>query len=188
MGVLFGHKGHLVRVAALFVAGVLVFLVLQALLVPKGFGVYGHYRAGALEENRSRPVAFAGRAACVECHSDVPEAAKGGPHEEVRCEACHGALAGHAGDPTEKKAVRPDSRILCARCHAENVARPARFPQVDPTEHGGGEACTTCHAAHNPLAPADAGRPGLALAPGDKPGLAPAPAGKAGSPEKGGTK
>src|SRR5512141_1752826 len=100
MGVLFEHKGHLVRVAGLFLAGVVVFLVMQALLVPKGFGVYGHYRAGSLEENRARPVAFAGRAACVDCHSDVADAAKGGRHEAVRCEACHGPLAGHAGDPT----------------------------------------------------------------------------------------
>jgi hypothetical protein len=83
----------------------------------------------------------------------VPEAAKGGPHAAIRCEACHGPLAGHAADPAGKQAVRPDPRVLCARCHAANVARPARFPQVDVAEHAGGEACTTCHAAHNPLAP-----------------------------------
>jgi hypothetical protein len=150
MGVLFGHRGHLLRVAGLFAAGVLAFLVLQAFLVPKGFGVYGHYRAGALEENRVRPVAFAGRATCVECHSDVPDVMKGGRHAAIHCEACHGPLAGHAGDPAEKKAVRPDSKVLCARCHAANVARPARFPQVEVAEHAGEEACTTCHAAHNP--------------------------------------
>ena len=154
----FGHKEHLVRVAGLFLAGVLVFLVLQALLVPKGFGLYGHYRAGALEENRARPLAFAGRGACVECHSDVPEAMKGGRHAAIRCEACHGALAGHAGDPTEQSAVRPDSKVLCARCHAQNVARPERFPQVEVADHAGVEACTTCHAAHNP-APGPAGPP-----------------------------
>jgi hypothetical protein len=150
MSVLFGHKEHLVRIAALFGAGVLAFVVLKALLVPEGFGVYGHYRAGALEENRARPVSFAGRAACVECHSDVPDVARGGPHEGIHCEACHGPLAGHAGDPTEKKAVRPDSKVVCARCHAANVARPARFPQVEPEKHAGKEACTTCHKAHNP--------------------------------------
>jgi len=147
---LFGHREHLVRVAALFVAGVLAFLVLQALLVPKGFGLYGHYRAGALEENRARPVAHAGRAACVECHAEVPEAAKGGAHAAIRCEACHGALASHAADPMAQKAVRPDSKLLCARCHAANVARPAGFPQVDTAEHAGGEACTSCHVAHKP--------------------------------------
>ena len=154
---LFGHKGHLVRVAALFLAGILAFMVLQALLVPKGFGVYGHYRAGAIEENRLRPVSFAGRAACVDCHSDVPDAMKGGKHAKVRCEACHGPLAAHAADPTEKKAVRPDSKVLCARCHAANVSRPAAFPQVDVAEHSSGEACTTCHTPHNPLVPPPSG-------------------------------
>jgi predicted CXXCH cytochrome family protein len=178
MSVLFGHKEHLVRMAALFGVGVVAFLVLQALLVPEGFGVYGHYRAGALEENRARPVAFAGRAACVECHSDVPDAMKGGRHAGIRCEACHGPLGAHAGDPTRKKAVRPDSKVLCARCHAANVARPARFPQVDPAEHSGGEACTTCHKAHNPLAPGQAGQPGLA----------PGQAGQPGGMETGGAK
>jgi hypothetical protein len=160
VGELLRHKGHLVRVAALFGVGILAFLVLQALFVPEGFGVHGHYRSGAIEENRTRPPAFAGRAACVECHSDVPDAMKGGGHAAVRCEACHGPLAGHAGDPAEEKAVRPDSKVVCARCHAANVARPVRFPQVEVAEHAGEEACTTCHPAHNPLDPGPAGRPG----------------------------
>jgi len=95
-------------------------------------------------------VAYAGRAACVECHSDVPETAKGSGHAVVRCEACHGPLAAHAGDPGTHLAVRPDSKVLCVRCHAPNVARPARFPQVDAAEHAGDAACTACHTAHNP--------------------------------------
>jgi len=187
MSVFFGHRGHLVRMAALFGVGITGFFVLQALFVPKDFGVYGHYRAGALDDNRARPMAFAGRAACVECHSDVPDAAKGGRHEAIRCEACHGPLAGHAADPTEKKAVRPDPRVLCARCHAANVARPARFPQVDIAEHAGQEACTTCHTAHNPLVPA-AGRPGLVPPPAGQSGLAPGGAVPPGGMSKGETK
>jgi hypothetical protein len=159
VGDLFRHGGHLIRVAGLFLAGGLTFLVLKALLAPEGFGVHGHYRAGAIEENRVRPVAFAGRAACVECHSDVPEARTGGRHAAVRCEACHGPLAGHAGDPAESGAARPDGTALCARCHAANVARSARFPQVEVKDHAGDEACTTCHAAHDPRAPGAAGQP-----------------------------
>jgi hypothetical protein len=151
MGRLFGHKEHLVRVAALFAAGILVFLALQALLVPKGFGAYGHYRAGALEDNRARPLAHAGRAACIECHSDVWETLQRGKHGHVHCEACHGPLAKHAGDPSEGKAVKPDPKLLCARCHQESVARPSKFPQVDAASHSGGESCITCHKAHDPL-------------------------------------
>jgi hypothetical protein len=150
MRALFGHREHLVRVAALFGGGLVVFLLLQALLVPQDFGVYGHYRAGALDDNRARPAVHAGRAACVECHTDVQEAARGGRHGKVGCEACHGPLGRHAEDPSTQKAVRPDSRVLCRRCHATNVARPVRFPQIDPDEHAGKEACVTCHPAHNP--------------------------------------
>ncbi len=151
MGGVFGHKGHLVRVAALFAAGIAVFLVLQALLVPKGFGAYGHYRPGALDDNRARALVHAGRAACVECHADVWETLQKGKHGHVHCEACHGPLARHAEDPAAGKAVKPDPKLLCVRCHQENVARPAKFPQVDAAGHSGGESCTTCHKAHDPL-------------------------------------
>ena len=145
---------HLIRVAGLFLAGVLLFLVLQALLVPEGFGVYGHFRSGALADNRERALSFAGHATCDECHSDVADARKGGKHAAVACEACHGPLARHAEDPGTAKAVRPDARKLCLVCHSVNVAKPARFPQVEPREHSGGKSCLTCHTAHNPgLAP-----------------------------------
>jgi Cytochrome c7 and related cytochrome c len=150
MGDRFGHKGHLVRVGVLFLGGIALFLVVQALLVPKDFGVYGHYRAGALDDNRARPLIHAGRAACVECHGDVAEALSGGHHKGVGCEACHGPLARHAEDPSTQEAVKPDSRGLCPRCHQANVARPAGFPQIDVSAHAGVEACTSCHAAHDP--------------------------------------
>ena len=69
MNKLFKDKEHLVRVALLFVAGLFLFVVARAILVPKGFGDYGHYRAGALADVAARPVAYAGRAACLECHT-----------------------------------------------------------------------------------------------------------------------
>jgi len=155
MGRIFGHREHLVRVAGLFLAGIVVFVVLQALLIPEGFGRYGHYRAGALDDARVHPVAYAGRAACLECHPDAAEAAKGGGHAGVRCEACHGALGAHAADPTAAKAQKPDAAPLCVRCHQANVARPAGFPQKDRAEHAGDEPCTSCHVAHKPGIPPD---------------------------------
>jgi hypothetical protein len=176
MRALFGHAGHLVRVGALFGAGVILFLVLQALLVPKDFGRYGHYRPGALDDNRARALVHAGRAACLDCHSDAGDAAKGGPHEHVRCEACHGALAPHAADPMEHKALRPDSRVLCARCHEANVARPVRFPQVEVVDHAGAEACTSCHKAHNPRLQVTATAPQPVAARQPMPGATPASA------------
>jgi predicted CXXCH cytochrome family protein len=156
----FGHAGHLVRVAALFAAGVAIFFVLQALMVPKGFGAYGFFRAGALDLNRERPLAFAGRAACLDCHSDVGDTLAKGHHAGVHCEACHGSHAAHAADPSTVKAVRPDSRVLCARCHQALVGRPAAFPQVDVADHAAEEACTTCHAPHSPTDAPDASEKG----------------------------
>lgn len=147
---LFRDAEHLVRLALLFVAALVVFLIVRGLLVPKDFGQFGHYRAGALADNRARQVVFAGRVACVECHSDVEDARRGGAHAAIGCEACHGPLAAHAADPTTAAATKPDPRTLCLVCHTRNVAKPKRFPQVDPKEHGEGAACADCHRPHAP--------------------------------------
>lgn len=143
---------HLVRAAALFAGGVLLFLVARGFLVPTGYGSLGPFRPGALDDARARPLAFAGRAACEECHSDVVEARKGSKHATVNCEACHGALAAHSADPTSGKPQLPDARTLCLVCHSQNSARPRGFPQVDPKEHSGGSACNECHKPHHPEA------------------------------------
>jgi hypothetical protein len=37
---------HLLRIAAVFVAGIFAFLGVRAFLVPRSFGEYGHYRKG----------------------------------------------------------------------------------------------------------------------------------------------
>jgi predicted CXXCH cytochrome family protein len=147
---LFEGKQHLLRMAGLFGLGAGVFLVVQGVLVPADFGVYGHYRARALEDNRQRTPAYAGRASCAECHSDAAEILKAGSHRPVGCEACHGPLSRHAADATAQKALRPDTRALCIHCHAADPAKLAAFPQVDPREHAPQGACTECHAAHSP--------------------------------------
>jgi predicted CXXCH cytochrome family protein len=150
LGSLFEGKEHLLRMAGLFGLGVGVFLVVKGILVPADFGVYGHYRAGALADNKRRAPAYAGRAACAECHPEAAEAIKGGSHRPVGCEACHGALARHVEDATAQKALRPDTRAVCIQCHAADPAKPAKFPQVDPREHAAQGACTECHTAHSP--------------------------------------
>lgn len=141
---------HLLRLALLFVAGIAVFVVLRAVLVPEGFGDLGHYRPGALDDNRARTPSFAGQPACAACHDDVLEAKAKGKHAGVHCEACHGPLTAHAADPTTASATKPVVPALCVVCHESNVAKPASFPQVDPAEHAGEESCATCHAPHSP--------------------------------------
>ncbi len=145
--------GHLVRLAAAFAVLVVLFVIARGALIPKDFGTYGHYRAGALADARARPVSYAGRAACVECHDDVDALKKKGKHAGLGCEACHGALARHAADPQGVVPVKPDPAKVCLVCHLKNVAKPAGFPQIDPAEHAGSDPCVTCHKPHSPLDP-----------------------------------
>lgn len=142
--------GHLIRMALLFLLGISAFLAARALFVPAGFGRYGHYRAGALDDNRAQPLRYAGRQACGDCHGDVLEARKGSRHERIGCEACHGPLGRHAEDPESAKPVLPDKNGICLHCHLREPARPATFPQVDPAEHAGKDPCGDCHSAHHP--------------------------------------
>ena len=141
---------HLFRMAGLFVVGVTTFVLLRWLMVPADFGVYGHYRAGALQDIMARPVMFAGQAACVECHTDVAEVRAAGRHAHVGCEACHGALAAHAGNPDDVKPVTPDPRKTCIVCHTASISKPKTFPQVVPADHAPKGSCADCHKVHNP--------------------------------------
>lgn len=150
MGRPFEDREHLVRVALLFGGGFAAFLILRALLVPAGFGVYGHFRASALDANRQRPLVYAGRGACAECHSDAADLLRSGKHALVACEACHGALARHAEDASAQKAVRPDPRGVCLVCHEPSRAKPAGFPQIVPAEHAPQGSCADCHRPHAP--------------------------------------
>ena len=147
--------GHLFRFAGLFVIAFLVFWVIRGYVVPKSFGEYGHYRGAALGDIAAHPIKFAGHETCETCHSDVSDTKTKGAHAHVNCEACHGALANHANDPTSVTPVLPDATVLCARCHTASAAKPKNFPQVDPQDHSGGVACKTCHNPHSPVIGAD---------------------------------
>lgn len=141
---------HLVRLAVVFAIGLTAFLILRAAVVPHSFGQYGHYRGAAIGEIASRPVAFAGHATCESCHTDVVEQKKLGKHVVIACEACHGALAKHADDPSSVQPTKLDTAVLCARCHEANAAKPKNFPQVATADHSAGIACDTCHQPHHP--------------------------------------
>jgi hypothetical protein len=116
----FKDEGHLFRLAAVFIVGLLIFLVIRGFLVPKSFGQFGHYRADSVTEIAARPIKFAGHESCEGCHADVVEK-KNGKHAGVNCEACHGPQAQHADDPT---AVNPTSSTQ--RCYAPVVMRQTR--------------------------------------------------------------
>lgn len=141
---------HLLRLAAVLLAGVMAFLLIRWVLVSPDFGKFGHYRAQAIEANRARPLTHAGRQACAACHDDVEQSRQGGAHAAIGCEACHGPLAKHAEDPAQFTITKPDPTRLCARCHEADAAKPKPFPQVVVGDHMGGGACNACHKPHNP--------------------------------------
>lgn len=144
------HYDHVIRVFGLFVCGFTLFIVVRYFLVPADFGVYGFYRAGALDDARARTPLYAGSGVCGDCHPDVVKAREGARHEKVNCEACHGPLAKHAtGDVTAKpSALNP--RLLCLTCHTSQAGLPKGFPSVVAKDHAGDSACTDCHRPHNP--------------------------------------
>ncbi|MBN9658751.1 MAG: hypothetical protein J0H49_11280 [Acidobacteria bacterium] len=144
------EAAHLIRVAALFVTALLVFLLVRQKVMPATFGQYGHFRGSALEEIRARPIAFAGRPTCEMCHDDQLKVLKTSKHANIGCEACHGPQAKHADDTAAAKPILPDTKLLCARCHEANAAKPPKFPQVLSKDHSGGEACNSCHQPHSP--------------------------------------
>ena len=142
---------HLLRLAALFLGGLLVFGIARAELVPPTFGQYGHYRAAAIDDVRAKPIEYAGHQACAECHSDIVELKAQARHKAIACETCHGPLARHAEDPGQVATPkRPEARPLCIRCHAAKTGKPAQYPSVDVKEHAGDENCLTCHKPHDP--------------------------------------
>lgn len=141
---------HLVRLVAVLACGAIIFLLIRHAIVPKSFGLYGHYRAAALDDIRARTVSFGGKAMCETCHEDVAKTKSGGKHAGVACEACHGPTAAHTDDPMANHAVRPDPRTLCVRCHEAEPAKPKWFPQVVSKDHAGDVSCGECHQPHTP--------------------------------------
>ena len=147
---LFRDSGHLIRPAIVILVGLALFIVVRGAVIPKAFGQYGHYRPGALDLVKQRPIAYAGQQQCVICHEEQGKVRAEGKHARVACETCHGPLAKHADDPASVIPKLPDVASLCVRCHEKDAAKPAKFPQVASVEHSGGMVCNTCHKPHSP--------------------------------------
>ncbi len=152
------HTKHIFRVFLLLVLGIVAIVLGRSLFVPPSWGIYGWYRADNVEEQRQHPVVHGGDASCKSCHEEALAKHQSGPHQVVRCEACHAPLAIHVAQD-KKAADMPTSRSrdVCLRCHRQLEARPDDFPQVQPRQHvdeNGGEwseeACLDCHEAHQP--------------------------------------
>ena len=155
---IFKDAGHLFRLASVFLAGAVLFLVVRGFLVPRSFGRYGHYRGNAIAEIAALPISYAGHQVCEGCHTEVLEVKSKGVHKGVACESCHGPLAKHADDPASVQPAKLDTAVLCVRCHEANMAKPKNFSAGRrPPNIPSGAACNTCHQPHSPAMVAAAG-------------------------------
>jgi hypothetical protein len=141
---------HVLRMAGVFVVAIVAFLTWRAWMVPSDFGVYGHYRAGAITEIANKTPRYAGQATCVVCHDDAHQVRLTGRHANISCEACHGPLGQHARGETDVAPIRPSSRGVCLTCHTARVGMPRTFPKIIVNEHSEAGPCTDCHKAHAP--------------------------------------
>lgn len=124
------------------------YLAARFCLTPTSFGEVGFYRANALGELASRPITFAGRAACDECHSEHVQKLSKAEHKKLSCESCHGPAQGHVDNPDVKLEKLTFSH--CVRCHEASPSRPKWLKQVVPREHYAGQRCSECHSPHEP--------------------------------------
>ena len=134
----------------MFVVFIGLFLVARYFLVPDSFGQYGHYRGESLAENEAKPVHYAGKQACIECHEDINEKLETDLHAELSCEVCHGPGDAHIQAPDSVILEKPSTRQFCGTCHTKTPARPAKaITQVDIEEHHiEKNNCIDCHNPH----------------------------------------
>ena len=185
MGDRFRHFQHVFRVGVVLGVGLVAFLIARAAAIPSDFGVLGFYRAGALDDNRARPIVHAGRTACLECHDGIydPPApgreasvkalasvvvpldpVKDNRHFRLNCEACHGPLQKHVVDEDKELPVpKVGSESLCLNCHRKVAGRPRSQPQVVPAVHANDvgqmkDGCVGCHKPHWPKTARKAGQ------------------------------
>ena len=138
-------------------------LWLKGYLIPPSFGIYGEYRADAIDIEAQLPIRHGTNAACAQCHRWEGKALAKGLHKSVSCEFCHGILADHIAHG-KKTGILPvkkggDMVTLCLRCHnteirardeavIKTVALPDHLTEqkVKP-DH----VCNQCHYVHAPM-------------------------------------
>ncbi|MDZ7265455.1 MAG: hypothetical protein ONB16_12775 [candidate division KSB1 bacterium] len=133
------------------------FIFGRRLLIPKTFGIYGHYRAAAVDLNLAVPARYAGQQICKECHEDIVAIRDQHSHRTIACESCHGPGLAHSESPDDQDLVVPKEREFCIRCHDYIAARPKGFPQINAATHNPGKSCLECHPAHAPTLPHEPG-------------------------------
>jgi hypothetical protein len=142
---------QITRLALAFAIFISLFLVLRHFLVPKTFGVYGHYRAASLIDNAQLEIHYSGQQACFVCHQDIEDKKAQDVHSDIHCETCHGPGEKHVVNSKVEKILKPTGREFCGSCHALNAAKlKSAIFQIDLEKHNIGKNCIECHNPHQP--------------------------------------
>ena len=154
---------HIVKIVLILLILVAVGVAVRAKVLPDGFGKYGHYRAGAIDDEINRPIRNGTNASCLVCHPHIRQMHLKGVHKTVSCEFCHGPIADHvvAGKVIGPLPKKQDKEIkkLCLRCHNQIIrARPKEsikmisMPRHLEEKHVRiDHNCNQCHNVHAPL-------------------------------------
>lgn len=137
------------RLLVLTLGIVVTYLVARYFLTPPSFGQYGWFRGNAIPELASGEPVYAGRKACATCHTEQEATLSKAGHQNLSCEVCHGPGQEHCVKVDVKPAILHFSH--CVRCHEAEPSRPTWMKQVNSRDHYPGEACTGCHAPHEPI-------------------------------------
>jgi len=134
----------------IFTVFVIIFLIVRRLLIPDSFGEFGHYRGDALIENADKEMIYAGKAACIDCHSDINDMLLSDMHVNLSCEGCHGPGMKHADSMETSDIIKNGTREHCGRCHAIIPARQSSvITQINIKEHYIEiDKCIECHNPH----------------------------------------
>ncbi|MBF0230603.1 MAG: hypothetical protein HQK63_13620 [Desulfamplus sp.] len=157
------HALRIIMVVASVVLMAGVGFVVKELLIPKSFGLYGPYRADAIDEETQRVLRHGTNASCFGCHQYEATIHLTGNHKTISCEFCHGTYSDHVSNG-RKIATLPVKKgdeitTLCLRCH--NTEIKARSTMVIKTvgvpDHLKKQnvklthTCNQCHHVHAPL-------------------------------------
>jgi len=154
---------HLFKIILILIAVVGVGVAVRAMVMPKSFGEFGHYRGDAVKDEINRPIRNGTNASCLVCHPYIREMHLQGVHKTVSCEFCHGPVADHVKDGKViaklPKKEGADIKNLCLRCHNQIIrARPKEsikmisMPQHLEQKHVRiDHNCNQCHNVHAPL-------------------------------------
>ncbi|MDH3348493.1 MAG: cytochrome c3 family protein [Desulfobulbaceae bacterium] len=157
------HNTHVKWVVGFLTMAAILGLIVKKVLVPEGFGTYGHYRAGAILDEFNRETRHMTNDSCLSCHPFIKEMHLEGIHRTVSCEFCHGPYGDHIrnGKKVATLPVKKGEEItaLCLRCHNQIIrARPKESIKMITmpdhlenkkvqTDHN----CDQCHNVHAPL-------------------------------------